>query len=512
MSSSSQTPEPSYRVAARFFVSGLPIALVDGAKLTVTALTVMQIGHAASSATPLAAATLGVLTFNVAGNMILTAPLSAMDTIAPQNFGAGNAVGVGLTALRAVITAPAFLLPTVPLWIFAREILTALGQPPDVAALAQTNMLMLLPSLAPWLVFEVSRKFVYAQDVQWPPLPAAVIGLATHPVWLEMTRGFGPSGPMLAPLFTFSVMAAVLVALIRWRVPRAAAAWPRAEGRAALFGDRKAWRHFLATSAASLFSLTEWLFWEAVCFRVGALGTIPLSAYSVGYSLEPCLFMLAIGLSTALTNAVGGHLGAGRVAAARRTTAIGVGVGIATVCGYSLFAFLAGGSLRRLFSRDAEVLAAAEEMWPSWSMFLLISGTFALLLGLAKGLGQQRQMAVFVVCVLWPVGCPLVWLATCPARVWQMLAFTYMLLSVAMGLCAACTDWHKLSATAIAHSQGSGGAASCAPAHTSTRCEGGLAAVDGAKASGATLVGLDLEDSRTPAPIPLPLPVAVAAV
>ena len=152
----------------------------------------------------------------------------------------------------------------------------------------------------------------------------AVIGLATHPVWLEMTRGFGPSGPMLAPLFTFSVMAAVLVALIRWRVPRAAAAWPRAEGRAALFGDRKAWRHFLATSAASLFSLTEWLFWEAVCFRVGALGTIPLSAYSVGYSLEPCLFMLAIGLSTALTNAVGGHLG-GR-AHPRRVCACAAGV------------------------------------------------------------------------------------------------------------------------------------------------------------------------------------------
>ncbi|EOD24078.1 hypothetical protein EMIHUDRAFT_207164 [Emiliania huxleyi CCMP1516] len=154
---------------------------------------------------PLRPSRLGVLTFNVAGYMILTAPLSAMDTIAPQNFGAGNAVG----DLRKI---------------------------------------------------------------------------------------------------TFSVMAAVLVALIRWRVPRAAAAWPRAEGRAVLF-DRKAWRYFLATSVASLFSLTEWLFWEAVCFRVGALGTIPLSAYSVGYSLEPCLFMLAIGLSTALTNAGPGRGG-----------------------------------------------------------------------------------------------------------------------------------------------------------------------------------------------------------
>ena len=30
---------------------------------------------------PLAAASLGVLTFNVCGNMIITAPLSAMDTV-----------------------------------------------------------------------------------------------------------------------------------------------------------------------------------------------------------------------------------------------------------------------------------------------------------------------------------------------------------------------------------------------------------------------------------------------
>ena len=35
----------------------------------------------ASSAMPLAAASLGVLTFNVCGNMIITAPLSAMDTV-----------------------------------------------------------------------------------------------------------------------------------------------------------------------------------------------------------------------------------------------------------------------------------------------------------------------------------------------------------------------------------------------------------------------------------------------
>ena len=42
---------------------------------------------------PLAAASLGVLTFNVCGNMIITAPLSAMDTVRcrPCSYGHGKA-------------------------------------------------------------------------------------------------------------------------------------------------------------------------------------------------------------------------------------------------------------------------------------------------------------------------------------------------------------------------------------------------------------------------------------
>eukprot|EP00966_Prymnesium_polylepis_P000756 17048-Prymnesium_polylepis.4 len=118
--------------------------------------------------------------------MIITAPLSAMDTIAPQCFGAGNPLGVGLTAQRALITALVFLLPTAPLWIFATEILVAFGQPLDVAILARRNMLLLLPGLAPFAIFEVGRKYVYAQDIQWPPLPAACIGLVSHALWLEV--------------------------------------------------------------------------------------------------------------------------------------------------------------------------------------------------------------------------------------------------------------------------------------------------------------------------------------
>ena len=136
----------------------------------------------------------------------------------------------------------------------------------------------------------------------------------------------------------------------------------------------------------------------------GRLGVVPLAAYSVGYSLEPVFFMLALGISTAISNSVGSLLGASQVAEARASTATGLGVGVATVGAYVVGAFCARDGLVGLFSRDAAVLAAAAATWAPWCAFMLVSGVFALLLGLVKGLGLQRQMACLVVGVLWPVG------------------------------------------------------------------------------------------------------------
>ena len=48
-------------------------------------------------------------------------------------------------------------------------------------------MLLFLPGLAPFAIFEIMRKFLYAQSVQWPPLPAACVGLLSHALWLELT-------------------------------------------------------------------------------------------------------------------------------------------------------------------------------------------------------------------------------------------------------------------------------------------------------------------------------------
>lgn len=222
-----------------------------------------------------------------------------MDTIAPQAFGSGNLIGVGLTAQRAFLVALLLLVPTTPLWICAKPILLALGQDAEVARIAARYMVLLLPGLIPFVVFEIARKFLYAQGsamaLRLPPLWAAALGLAGHPLWLRLwcSGALGYMGAPLALSTTYLVQALLLVILIRWRLPHAHVAWPRGpEQRAALWRDRAAWRHMASTSVASLCSLSEWLFWEYVCFRVGLLGAAPLAVYGIAYSLEPVFFMV----------------------------------------------------------------------------------------------------------------------------------------------------------------------------------------------------------------------------
>ena len=440
--------------AARFFASSVPIFLVDFIKLAVITITTMKVGRALST-TALAGASMGALCFNVAGNMIASAPLAAMETIAPQAFGAGNPVGVGLASQRAFLLAVLFLLPTLPVWIYAEDIMVALGQPPGVAEFGKTYMRLLAPGLLPFLTFEIARKFVYAQEcTRIPPLVAAGVGLCTHFGWLELwCRSIGVAhGAPIALSCTYLTMALILVVLIAWRVPRAVDAWPRhAHTQRLLWTDLAGWRHFFSTSAAALLTLTEWLFWEVTAFRVGRFGTVPFAAYSVAYNIEPVLFMLPLGLSTALSNAVGNHLGAGRPAAARRIAVTALGLGVVVVAVYTSLILAIGYPIATLFSGDDEVLHAASDLWPAFCTFLATSGPFAMLLGLIRGLGLQRPFAIIVATILWPVGAGLViGVAKDPSQVWLCLTCTYWILITCLSLLAYCSSWQRLSDVAIA--------------------------------------------------------------
>ena len=282
----------SARLMLRFGAAAVPVIAVDVAKLLIPALTTMHVGRE-FGAEALAAASLGTLSLNIAGNMIAMSPMNALDSVAPQAHGSGDYAAVGLAAQRAYILSLIFLLPSAPLWIRAETLLGILGQPSRICALAAAFMRLALPGLPAFAGFECARKWLYAQGMVWPPLVAVAFGLTAHLAWLPLSGAMaGFKGAPLAVVATNWICFAALLLIIRYKTPEAAKAWPRGADARQRLWEPRAWRRFVGISVAALCAQSEWLFWEVVCFRVGAFGTLPLAVYSVSYALEPVFFMI----------------------------------------------------------------------------------------------------------------------------------------------------------------------------------------------------------------------------
>ena len=252
-----------------FVLGAAEIVGVQLCLLLIGCLTLMKLGRL--GALELAAASLGQLSFNVLGQMLCNAPMFALDEIAPQAWGAGRHAEVGLATQRAVLLAFSLIALCLLVWPSVYSILVALQQPPEVAALAAQYMHYSIAALPLGVLFAAAQRFCYAQGVRWPPLAAACVGTASQLLWQELLVGaFGFVGGPLSLTCTIATMNVALLLIMRAKAPTDPRAWPGLQGPAALLRDRRAARRFVWTSVAALLSLTEWLFWEFVCFRVGA--------------------------------------------------------------------------------------------------------------------------------------------------------------------------------------------------------------------------------------------------
>jgi MATE family multidrug resistance protein len=422
----------------------VPILLVQVITYLVIMLTIMRVGR--ESTDWLAAATLGSLVFNLFGLMLVVAPQIAMDTIAPQAFGAGRYAEVGLTAQRAFVTTLLFLLPASLLWAFAERALIALDQPPATATLAATFLRALIPVLPINAIFESTRRFLYAQERSMPPLYAALLGLASHFLWQELLVGaFGLVGGGLACVATHCTMTVALLLHLRFRRAYDPRTWPGVRPRL-LCRDRRAARRFLSLSVAGILSLSEWVFWEFVCFRAGRFGAVALAVHGTAYSLVPLDFMVPHGLSIGLSNGVGRLLGAGEVRQAKRLTAATLALGLAFLLVVSTTVYLARLPIIRLYTSDPEVVEGALGIWPWLCLDFIPDGMFALLAGLNRGIGLTRRSAVVIVLVLWPFGLPLVLcVAQSVQELWRLMPAIYLTVNAGLAICFSVADWRKLA-------------------------------------------------------------------
>jgi putative MATE family efflux protein len=127
---------------------------------------------------------------------------------------------------------------------------------------------------------------------------------------------------------------------------------------------------------------------------IGSFGTAALAGYGIGVRLEYMVAPLAFGIGTGLTTLVGVAAGAGEWRRANHVAWIGAAIGFALVGGIGWTAALMPQTWARLFTQDAQVIAASVAYLTRVAPFYCLFGLGLTLYFASQGAGRMTTPLV----------------------------------------------------------------------------------------------------------------------
>jgi MATE family multidrug resistance protein len=136
---------------------------------------------------------------------------------------------------------------------------------------------------------------------------------------------------------------------------------------------------------------------------------------------------------------VGNLIGAGRPEEAQRAAQVALGLGAGVMSASALAFLVLRNALPRLYTPEAEVIAAAAAVLPIAAAFQVFDGTQAVGCGILRAMGRVRPAATFNLIGYWLLGLPVGgWLALRAgwglAGIWWGLCFGLAVVAISLVL------------------------------------------------------------------------------
>jgi len=306
-----------------------------------------------------------------------------------------------------------------PMWIVlwqTRGILSALGEPDELAIAAATYMRGLQWALAPALLFFALRSVFAALDRPGPTLLAGVLAVVVNALgnWLLIFGHFGfPAwgvfGSGVATCLSQSFMVAVMAAY---------ALIDRHLARYRLFGgpwrlDRRAFLEILRLGgpigATIVFEVSTF---AGSVLLMGLIGAAPLEAHAVVFQITTFAFQLPLGLAQAASVRVGQAYGArDRVAASRAGwVAFSLVVAMMVVSAASMLLLprlLISPFVDVAAPASVGIVALAQQFLRVAALFQLFDGAQVVTAGMLRGLHDARAPMLIALAGYWGLGLPI---------------------------------------------------------------------------------------------------------
>jgi MATE family multidrug resistance protein len=385
-----------------------PLALTQLGQIAMMTVDLALIGRLGNSAVAAAALAHGVL---FSCFMFGLGLVTAVSPLAAQAFGARKPRLVR-RALRVGLWAAVFVgIPLSLLQLRADDLLIWLGQPPDVAMLAQRYLMGLAWSLTPAWLFIALRGFMSALN---RPEPALWITLAAVPAngvlaYLLIFGAFGfPRLDVLgAGIATTLVSVGMFVAAV-W-VCYACAPFRKYHVLGHIWrSDWPLFRQLIAIGLPiSVTFLLEHGVFAGAALLMGIIGTIALAAHQVALHTAAIVFMVPLGISMAATIRVGHAVGRRDASAARRAGFAAMALGVVFQAAMAVCVVLGRGEIPLLFfghGVDPATLALTSTLLLVGASFFIFDGFQVIAAGALRGFNDTRVPLLFAAVSFWAVG------------------------------------------------------------------------------------------------------------
>jgi len=311
------------------------------------------------------------------------------------------------------------LLVVIPLWVVlwhAETILLALGQDPELSAVAASYVRALQWAALPFYWYIVLRSFMSALERPgWAlVIVAAAVLFNVFANWCLMFGNLGAPAlgivgagiaTVLSSALMFGGLAVVVMTERRFR-------------RYRLFGRfwRADWPRFMALLKLGLpiggILIFEVSIFNAATFMMGIIGSVQLAAYAIAIQIASVSFMVPLGLGQAATVRVGRAFGARSAegVALAGWTALVMGVGFMALMALVMISVprvLIAGFIDLGAAENAAVVSTAVTFLSFAALFQVVDGAQAVAGGMLRGLHDTAVPMVFAAIGYWGVGLPL---------------------------------------------------------------------------------------------------------
>lgn len=324
-----------------------------------------------------------------------------------QAEGAGDPAGVSNALYNGVILAGVLGFVSVALMIAAFPALRVLGVDEDLLSVLWPYWIAKSFVVAPFVVLSVYRGLFNATNRPWVSTTVAFAAVAINiPVSLALIHGFlGWPGIGLvgAGVGSFVAQASAL---------GLAYAYFRMQGSLTKYRRHRAFKLRTMTSTlrdglpVAISNLGEGGAYAAAGLLLGFFGAIALAANQVVHAIGAIMYMLPMGMTSAVAIRTGQAFGAREFHRLRAISFAATGIVLAWMGVFSIFLLIFRSDIAATLSSDPVVIPLASLMFLTVAFSQFADGLQSAALGALRGLVDVRVPTLITIVAYWAVGLP----------------------------------------------------------------------------------------------------------